>query len=553
MPTISLGKVALTWRGAYNAITAYASQDVISFGGSTYIAKTNTTGADPTDLTKWDLLAQGIESVSSNVGELVYFDGTQLQPLPVGTAGQILKVGNSGLPEWGAPEQRSGMRAVAIQDYRMPYMYRRGMAVMSDGTLRMWGRGTGYMLGQGVYNPARSYPIRVGFPPEAGKVIYACGQYDYAAVAITDDGKFWAWGENDHGEVGRGDTTNTTVPYCSSDNVSNSLFGKTAIDYAPMPSNNNSLSHLVLCSDGTVHSCGINSYGQLGQGDTTQRTNFVQVPLLTGITKIARGRELYTNCFALKDDGTVYSWGYAPNGGLGHGNATQMNIPMQIMYFVQNNITIVDIGTGTDMGWAIDDQANLYTWGLNNYGQLGHSGTTNILTPTLAATNVKFCYSSGIDYQRTNIIKTDGSVWATGGNYYGCLGVAADTTNRSGFQECLKEGTTGFTNATKVVLGGAGSYNYTIVLDEDGVCWSVGYSGNGQLGRGVVGTTHYWYYPVLIHRRKVVDIACVGTSSEGGTLFLLDDGQVAQCGYAGESQLPEDDDENIAVPMPVLF
>ena len=104
-----------------------------------------------------------------------------------------------------------------------------------------------------------------------------------------------------------------------------------------------------------------------------------------------------------------------------------------------------------------------------------------------------------------------------------------------------------------MVLGGSGSYNYTIVLDEDGVCWSVGYSGNGQLGRGVVGSPFYWFYPVLIHRRKVVDIACVGTGSEGGSMFLLDDGQVAMCGYAGESQVPEDDDEYIAVPMPVPF
>ena len=553
MPTISLGKVALTWRGVYNAITAYASQDVISFGGSTYIAKTNTTGVAPTDLTKWDLLAQGIESVSSNVGELVYFDGTQLQPLPVGTAGQILKVGTSGLPEWGAPEQRSGLRAVAIQDYRMPYMYRRGLAVMSDGSLRMWGRGSSYMLGQGDYNPARSWPIRVGFPPEAGKVVYACGQYDYQSVAITDDGKLWIWGENDYGDAGRGDTGNVIVPYCASDNASNTIFGKQVVDYAPMPSNNNYNSTMVLCSDGTVHACGYNGYGQLGQGDTSNRNNFVQVPLLTNIVKIARGRERYTPCYALKDDGTVYSWGIGDNGALGHGNNTQMNIPMQIMYFIQNSITIVDMGTGYQMGWAIDDQANLYTWGYNNYGQLGRNGTTDSPTPELTATDVKFCYSSSIDYQRTNIIKTDGSVWATGYNGYGCLGVAADTTNRSGFQECLKEGTTGFTNATKVVLGGSGSYNYTIVLDEDGVCWSVGYSGNGQLGRGVVGSPFYWFYPVLIHRRKVVDIACVGTGSEGGSMFLLDDGQVAMCGYAGESQVPEDDDEYIAVPMPVPF
>ena len=553
MPTISLGKIALTWRGAYNATTAYSGQDVVAFGGSTYISKTGTVGFDPTDVSKWDLLAQGIEGITATPGELVYFDGTQLQPLPVGNPGDILKVGTNGMPEWGVPEQRSGLRAVAIQDYRMPYMYRRGMAVMSDGSLRMWGRGSSFMLGQGDYNPARSWPIKTGFPPDAGKVIYACGQYDYQTVAITDDGKFWVWGENDYGDGGTGDTRNLSVPYCPSDNPSNSIYGKQVIDYAPMPSNNNYNSTMVLCSDGTVHTCGYNGYGQLGQGDTTTRYNFVQVPLLSNIVKIARGRERYTSCYALKDDGSMYSWGIGDNGQLGHGSTTQMNIPMQIMYFLQNSITIVDMGTGYNMGWAIDDQANLYTWGYNNYGQLGRNGTTESSTPDIAATGVKYCYASSIDYFRTMIIKTDGSVHGTGRNDYGSLGVGADTNQRTGFQESLKYGTTGFTNANKLVLGGAGSYNYCIVLDADGVCWSVGYSGNGQLGRATTAATNYWFYPVLIHRRKVVDIACVGTGSEGGSIFLLDDGQVAQCGYAGESQLPEDDDEYIAVPMPVPF
>lgn len=51
----------------------------------------------------------------------------------------------------------------------------------------------------------------------------------------------------------------------------------------------------------------------------------------------------------------------------------------------------------------------------------------------------------------------------------------------------------------------------------------------------------------------MADIAPLGTGSEGGVLFLLDDGQVYQTEYAGEAQLPEDDSENISVPMQVIF
>lgn len=555
MPTISLGKVALTWRGAYDDTASYSGQDVVSFQGSTYISKSSSTGFEPTVTTKWDLLAQGMDGVASNPGELVYFDGSQLQPLPIGNTGDILRIGTSGLPEWAQDQNRSGMRAKWIQDERQHMTYRRGFSVMTDGAVRAWGRGENWMLGQGSTTSDRSYPIRTAFPPDAAPIEKMWMQYDYQSVAIDADGKLWVWGQNDYGDVGSGDTSDTHVPYCASNNASNSIYGKTVIDYAPMTSSENYNSTMVLCSDGTVHTSGYNGYGQLGQGDTTNRSNFVQVPLLTDIVQICRGRERYTSCYALKGDGTMYSWGYNGNSQLGTGNTTQMNIPMQVMYFIQNSISLKSIGAAGGNAWAIDVDDNLYTWGYNGYGNLGHSGTAEQATPILALPNAAqvVMHGANSDYNSTWVVKTDGSVWAAGDNTYGCLGVAADTTDRSSFNECLKADGSGFTNAFKVVKGGTGSYNFATVLDTNGDCWSVGYSGNGGMGTGNYNSTNYWFQPVLIHRRKVIDLHCVGTGSEGGTIFLMDDGQVFQAGYAGESQLPEDDDESIPVPMPVIF
>ena len=557
MATISLGKVAFTWKGAYDAALTYNGQDVVNEDGTTYIAKdsvpiNSTPSATPAS---WDVFAQGVEGVASNANELVYFDGTQLQALTVGTAGQILKLDANGVPEWNTHPARQSVRAKGlVQGNRM--LYRRGAAVMQDGSARWWGRGENWMHGAGNQTGDRSYPVRTGFPADAAAIDRMWGEYDYMSCAITTDGKFWVWGQNDHGEVGRGNTTDTKVPYCPSDDTQNTINGKTIIDYAPMCSNENSISSLVLASDGTVHSCGYNGYGQLGMGDTTQRTRFNQVPVLSGITKIVRGRSAETACLALKNDGSVYSWGRNQYGELGTGNTTQMNIPMQITYFLSNSITIVDIGMGQNFSWAIDDAANLYTWGYNGYGNLGRNGTstnTTSYTPAIALTNVVFADGFHDDYQNLFAIKSDGSVWATGDNSYGCLGVSGDTTDRSSFVECKKDGNIGFTNAVKVWSAGSGSYNYTHILDSNGIAWSVGYSGSGQLGRGTFDGTNYWFKPVLIHRRTVTDIRPVGNSSEGGTIYLLDDGQVLQTGYAGESQLPEDDDENISVPMPVIF
>lgn len=525
--------------------------------GNTFTFSSTASDTTYQEGTNWDVFAQGVESITTAANELIYYDGTQLVNLPAGTTNQVLQIGNSGAPEWTDDTVRRGVRAKKIQDIRMPMMYRRGCALMDDGSIRWWGRGENWMLGQGNQTNDRSYPIRVGFPHDAPAMDYVCGQYDYQSVAIDVNGGLWVWGQNDYGEVGRGNTSDTYTPYHASGNSSNSIYGKTVVEYAPMTSNQNYNSTLVRCSDGTVHAAGYNGYGQLGAGDTTNRSNFTAVPLLSDITKIARGRERYTHCLALKNDGTVYSWGYNNNGQLGHGNTTQLNIPMQINYFVTNSITIVDIGAGDHCSWAIDDAGNLYTWGYNGYGNLGRNGTTTnsiTYTPDIALSGVRTCYMSGYDYNYSMAIKTDGTLWATGDNSYGCLGVAADTTDRSTFQQCKRNGDTNdnMVNINKVVIGGTGSYNFTIALDTSGVAWSVGYSGNGQIGRATSSGTNYWFYPVLLNK-TITEIATVGTSSEGGTIFLTDDGSVYQCGYAGESQLPEDDDEYIQVPMPVVF
>ncbi len=525
--------------------------------GNTFTFSSSASDTTYQEGTNWDVFAQGVESITTAANELIYYNGTQLVNLPAGTTNQVLQIGNSGSPEWVADTVRRGVRATKIQDSRQPMMYRRGCALMDDGSIRWWGRGEGYMLGQGNQTNDRSYPIRVGFPHDAPAMDYVCGQYDYQSIAIDVNGGLWVWGENDYGDVGRGDTSNTYTPFYSSGEVTNSIYGKTVVEYAPMTSNQNYCSTLVRCSDGTVHAAGYNGYGQLGAGDTTNRSNFTAVPLLADITKIARGAERYTHCLALKNDGTVYAWGYNNYGQLGMGNTTQLNIPMTISYFTTNSITIVDIGCGKHTSWAIDDAGNLYTWGYNGYGNLGRNGTTTnavTYTPDIALSNVQYCVMSGLDYDMTSAIKTDGTLFATGDNSYGCLGVAADTTDRTTFQQCKRNGDTAdnMVNIDKVLIGGTGSYNWQIALDTNGVAWSVGYSGNGQIGRGTSAGTNYWFYPVLLNK-TITDIATVGTGSEGGTIFLTDDGSVYQCGYAGESQLPEDDDEYIQIPMPVVF
>ena len=108
MATIDLGKIKFVNRGAYNNSTAYTPDDVVTSGGSSYICKLASTGNAVTNGTYWDVLAQGGTDIGTTIttqGDLLYRDGSGLQRLAKGTAGQVLKMNTAAnAPEWGSDE-----------------------------------------------------------------------------------------------------------------------------------------------------------------------------------------------------------------------------------------------------------------------------------------------------------------------------------------------------------------------------------------------------------------------------------------------------------------
>ena len=82
MATIDIGKIKPVFKGTYDNSTAYVLDDIVYYNGSSYVAKTSTTGNLPTDTTKWNILASGSGGIWNS-------------SLSLGTAGQVVKV-NSG-------------------------------------------------------------------------------------------------------------------------------------------------------------------------------------------------------------------------------------------------------------------------------------------------------------------------------------------------------------------------------------------------------------------------------------------------------------------------
>ncbi len=87
MATIDIGKIKPVFKGTYDNSVSYVLDDIVYYNGSSYVAKTSTTGNLPTDTTKWNILASGSGGI---------YDST----LSIGTANQVLAVSSGGALEF---------------------------------------------------------------------------------------------------------------------------------------------------------------------------------------------------------------------------------------------------------------------------------------------------------------------------------------------------------------------------------------------------------------------------------------------------------------------
>lgn len=182
-----------------------------------------------------------------------------------------------------------------------------------------------------------------------------------------------------------------------------------------------------------------------------------QVPIYN-VTKIA---ESHLHTIALKSDGTVCGWGDNQQGELGIGSFTyDEQTPVQAIGLTG----IIDVsagGSNSRSSYALKSDGTVYAWGGNEYGQFGNGGTCGspfcgIPTPTLipGLTGV-LQIASG--YTHTVALKSDGTVWAAGGAF----GV--------NFRQIA-----GLNN---VVAIAAGQYS-SMALKNDGSVWSFSNSNN---------------------------------------------------------------------------
>ena len=324
----------------------------------------------------------------------------------------------------------------------------------------------------------------------------------------------YAWGSNNVGQLGLSDTTSRSSPVLVGSGWSTAIL--------------NVNSTAAVKTDGTLWATGWNVYGQLGLGDTTTRSSLVQVGSLTNWLSVPAGFPTITGgttCAAIKTDGTLWTWGYGDQGQLGlniaGGYGVRRSSPSQVGALTNwssiassshvaaiktdgtlwtwgrnfdgqlglgtsgnyaNRSSPVQVGTLSNWSFvstgnahtaAVKNDGTLWTWGWNQYGQLGLGNTTNRSSPVQVGALTNWLWVAAGSFH-TVAIKTNGTLWAWGGNGYGQLGLG-DTTDRS---SPVQVGA--LTNWLRVSAG----YTATIAIKTDGTLWTWGRNVTGELGLG---------------------------------------------------------------------
>ncbi|CAN1243200.1 E3 ubiquitin-protein ligase HERC2 [Linum perenne] len=138
-----------------------------------------------------------------------------------------------------------------------------------------------------------------------------------------------------------------------------------------------------LSRQGKVYTSGANTYGQLGHGDTLERTTPTIVQLLDTagfVVQIAAGPSYV---LSVTDDGVVYSFGSGSNFCLGHGEQHNEFQPRAIQTFRRKGIHVVRVSAGDEHAVALDSNGFVYTWGKGYCGALGHGDETDKTLPVI--------------------------------------------------------------------------------------------------------------------------------------------------------------------------
>lgn len=317
------------------------------------------------------------------------------------------------------------------------------LALKKDGTVWGWGSNAYGSLGNGGTRHSFVPVQAVGL---SGITRVSAGGAH--SLALQGNGTLWSWGSNRNGQSGNGSTESSSIPLQipGFDGITAVAAG---MDFS-----------LAVKNDGTVWAWGNNDNGELGRTDIPQSDTPLQITELSNVIAVSAGEH---HGMALRTDGSVWVWGAHL-----YGNITSRNVVQ-----VAEAGIVSRLAAGTRHSLMLSNlPGTLWGWGSNGSGELGDGSTIPRAAPVRVAILWENVTDVAAGWQFSIALKDDGTVWSWGDNDYGELGIGSTTPTAYPWQALQLSGVTD-------VAAGA---NHAIAVKADGTVWAWGDNGFGQLG-----------------------------------------------------------------------
>lgn len=333
------------------------------------------------------------------------------------------------------------------------------IALTADGRVWAWGGNANGELGDGT-TTTRPAPVPLQTVSGMAKIVHiAAGAY--FSMALDERGSLWAWGKNSNRQISRDASYSFKTPV-------RIHLPSPIVRFACGEKHS-----LALDRNGKLWAWGDNSNGQLGVGHSSIVQGAIEVIKPPAMGTIIFLAACGNSSYAVNATGKAWAWGSNGYGQLGDASYTSRSIPVGID--TSTGLTsIKSITPGALHAMALTTDESIWAWGSNNNGRLGTGNYTSSTKP-IKINGLFLAKGLGAGSHHSLAVSTAGQVWSWGYNNYGQLGLNSTTTSNA---PVLTSAGTDWSALVRVSGGG----DYSTALKSDGSVWTWGYNGYGQLG-----------------------------------------------------------------------
>lgn len=361
---------------------------------------------------------------------------------------------------------------------------------------------------------------------------------DATTYGIRSDGSLWSWGWNEKGQSGNGVSGRTATPTLADGNrVWKKTVGGKAYGF-------------FLAEDGSLWAAGTATNGVQGTNDGVDHKVLTRIGTDNDWVDMACSRFWAYSAFAIKTNGTLWSWGENSAGQLGIGNTQAQTLPVQ----VGTDTDWKQVAAGVSSVLALKTDGSLWGWGFNMNGELfGYEGRQS--SPVRLGSETDWEKVLVIEF-RAYAVKKDGTLWAWGDNSRNLLGFNTPTEEESTSEGNPVEVVTEpqITKPTQVtavegeVLAVSGCENtLSVATGADGIIekvWMFGSNADGALGDGKGlgnGNKDIPFATVPVNPSLKSSLKFTSMSSgQNYTMMLTDDGDIWGWGCNRGGQLGDE-------------